>query len=234
MNAKYYQKDQKNKSVGIVRVVAVVLILLSAGLLYQMYVEAHFQIYDFALRFHVRAASDAPEDQRRKLLVRDAVLWEIRPEADQAESAGELVERIEEMLPEIADVAAGILREDYGEKTGGSEGESDGSGGADCGAYRVRAAVVRERFPLRRYGNMLFPAGEYTALRVDIGAARGHNWWCAIYPELCYNAEESSSLSGKGKKDVERDVPGEERQVLFGEKGRFRMKIFEWFSGLWE
>ena len=110
MNAKYYQKDQKNKSVGIVRVAAVVLILLSAGLLYQMYVETHFQIYDSALRFHVRAASDAPEDQRRKLLVRDAVLWEIRPEADQAESAGELVERIEEMLPEIADVAAGVLR----------------------------------------------------------------------------------------------------------------------------
>ena len=74
MNAKYYQKDQKNKSVGIVRVAAVVLILLSAGLLYQMYVETHFQIYDSALRFHVRAASDAPEDQRRKLLVREPML----------------------------------------------------------------------------------------------------------------------------------------------------------------
>ena len=231
MNAKYYQKDQKNKSVGIVRVAAVVLILLSVGLLYQMYVETHFQIYDSALRFHVRAASDAPEDQRRKLLVRDAVLWEIRPEADQAESAGELVERIEEMLPEIADVAAGVLR---GAGAKNSRTANVLSEDSDEGTERVRAAVVRERFPLRRYGNMLFPAGEYTALRVDIGAARGHNWWCAIYPELCYNAEESSSLSGKGKKDVERDVPGEERQVLFGEKGRFRMKIFEWFSGLWE
>ena len=231
MNAKYYQKDQKNKSVGIVRVAAVVLILLSAGLLYQMYVETHFQIYDSALRFHVRAASDAPEDQRRKLLVRDAVLWEIRPEADQAERAGELVERIEEMLPEIADVAAGVLR---GAGAKNSRTANVLSEDSDEGTERVRAAVVRERFPLRRYGNMLFPAGEYTALRVDIGAARGHNWWCAIYPELCYNAEESSSMSGKGKKDVERDVPGEERQVLFGEKGRFRMKIFEWFSGLWE
>ena len=68
MNAKYYQKDQKNKSVGIVRVAAVVLILLSAGLLYQMYVETHFQIYDSALRFHVRAASDLPAEQLDALL----------------------------------------------------------------------------------------------------------------------------------------------------------------------
>ena len=117
MNAKYYQKDQKNKSVGIVRVAAVVLILLSAGLLYQMYVETHFQIYDSALRFHVRAASDAPEDQRRKLLVRDAVLWEIRPEADQAESAGELVE----------------------------EDRRDASGNRGCGGRRIARSRSKEQ-----------------------------------------------------------------------------------------
>ena len=221
MNVKYYHKDQKNKSVGIVRVAAVVLILLSAGLLYQMYVETHFQIYDSALRFHVRAASDAPEDQRRKLLVRDAVLWEIRPEADQAESAGELVERIEEMLPEIADVAAGILREDYGEKTGGSEGESDGSGGADCGAYRVRAAIVRERFPLRRYGNMLFPAGEYTALRVDIGAARGITGGVQFTRNYVIMQRSPLPCQGREKRTWKEMFPGKKDRCFSGKKDGF-------------
>lgn len=224
MNAKYYQKDHKNISVCIVRVTAVMLLLLSAGLLYQMYVETHFQIYDVALRFHVRAASDEPEDQRRKLLVRDGVLEVLKDAADTAGSAGELREAIEERLSEITDTAAGVLREDSGKKTGG----------VDRGAERVRVSIVRERFPLRRYGNVWFPAGVYQALRVDIGGAAGHNWWCAIYPELCYNAEDSPALSGKGEQDMERDLPEEEREVLTGKKKKLRFRFLEWFSGIWE
>ena len=241
MDAKYYQKDQKNQmngSTGIVRAAAVVLILLSAGLLYQMYVETHFQIYDTALRFHVRAASDAPEDQRRKLLVRDGVLEVLKDAADRAESAGELKKVIGDRIPEIADTAVSVLREDGGEKTGGSDGENagagnGGSGGGD-GADRVRVSIVRERFPLRRYGDVWFPAGVYQALRVDIGGAAGHNWWCAIYPELCYNAEDSPALSGKGEQDMERDLPEEEREVLTGKKKKLRFRFLEWFSGIWE
>lgn len=224
MNAKYYQKDHKNISVCIVRVTAVMLLLLSVGLLYQMYVETHFQIYDAALRFHVRAASDEPEDQRRKLLVRDGVLEVLKDAADTAGSAGELQDAIEERLSEIADTAADVLREDCGEKTDG----------ADHGAERVRVSIVRERFPLRRYGNVWFPAGVYQALRVDIGGAAGHNWWCAIYPELCYNAEDSPALSGKGEEDMERDLPEEEREVLTGKKKKLRFRFLEWFSGIWE
>lgn len=254
MSAKYYQKDHKNKSVCIVRVTAVLLLLLSAGLLYQMYVETHFQIYDVALRFHVRAASDEPEDQKRKLLVRDGVLEVLKDAADTAGSAGELREAIEERLSEITDTAARVLREDSGKKSGGSDSENVGSGyggsdnestgpgnggsgggtGVDHGAERVRVSIVRERFPLRRYSNVWFPAGVYQALRVDIGGAAGHNWWCAIYPELCYNAEDSPALSGKGEQDMERDLPEEEREVLTGKKKKLRFRFLEWFSGIWE
>ena len=95
-------------------------------------------------------------------------------------------------------------------------------------------SIVRERFPLRRYGNVWFPAGVYQALRVDIGGAAGHNWWCAIYPELCYNAEDSPALSGKGEQDMERDLPEEEREVLTGKKKKLHFRFLEWFSGIWE
>ena len=197
----------------VVRIVAAVLVFLTAGLLYQIHMETHFQIYDASLRFHVRAASDAPEEQQLKLTVRDEVLKALRPAADRAESAGELKTEVAKMLPELARTAEETLWEN------GSRDD-------------VKVSISRERFPVRRYGKMVFPAGVYEVLRVDIGPAEGHNWWCAIYPELCYNAEESTSLSEKGKKDVERDVSEEERQVLFGKKGRFRIKILEWFSGL--
>lgn len=219
-NAKIKLIKRKINGAGIVciqaaavRMAAAVLLLLTAGLLYQIYMETHFQIYDAALRFHVRAASDLPAEQQLKLKVRDEVLVSLKSAADRAESAGELKEEVEAMLPDLARTAAETLR-------------ANGSGNS------VRVSVSRERFPMRRYGKMVFPAGVYEALRVDIGPAKGHNWWCAIYPELCYNAEESSSLSEKGKRDVEKDVSNEEKQVLFGERGRFRIKILEWFSGL--
>lgn len=212
---KYMKSDiiKETGRIALVRMTAAILLLLTMGLMYQIYMETHFQIYDAALRFHVRAASDVPAEQQLKLKVRDKVLEVLRPATDRAESAEELKTEVIKKLPELARTAVQTLRDN----------DSQAS---------VKVSISRERFPVRRYGNMFFPAGVYEALRVDIGPAQGHNWWCAIYPELCYNAKESSSLSEKGKKDVERDVSKEERQILFGEKGRFRIKILEWFSQL--
>ena len=89
-----------------VRTAMAILFLLTAVLLYQIYMENHFQIYDSALRFHVRAASDGAEEQELKLKVRDEVLAVLRPAADRAESAGELKTEVEKMLPDIAQTAA--------------------------------------------------------------------------------------------------------------------------------
>lgn len=189
------------------------LFLFTAGLLYQIYMETHFAIYDTALRFHVRAASDTCAEQTLKYKVRDGVLEILKDAADTAENAGELKKEIVENMRQVAQTAAGILRQ---------------NGSGDC----VRVSLTRERFPARRYGSVWFPAGEYEALRVDIGEAQGHNWWCAIYPELCYNAEESMTLSGKGEEDMEKALSEEEREVLCGKRERFRIKLLEWFSSI--
>lgn len=58
----------------------------------------------------------------------------------------------------------------------------------------VRVYFTQERFPIRHYGAAIFPAGEYQALRIDIGKAQGHNWWCAFYPKLCYIPEKKVNL----------------------------------------
>lgn len=214
----YKKVDTKEKSILrrlriIKRGGSILMGLFTAMLLYQIYVETHFAIYDTALRFHVRAASDTRSEQALKYKVRDGVLAVLKEAADSADSAWELKEDIRGNMQIVARTAASILRQN------GSEN-------------RVCVSLTRERFPMRRYGKVWFPAGEYEALRVDIGQAQGHNWWCAIYPELCYNAEESTTLSEKGEADMERDLSEKEREVLCGEKGRFRVKILEWFSKL--
>jgi stage II sporulation protein R len=134
-------------------------LLFSYSLLYQVYLEQTGPIYDNTLRFHVRADSDKKEAQERKLIVRDAVLRYVKEDVYRADSAQELKQNLAEKTEEIAQVAANA---------------SDGK--------PVRVYFTKERFPIRHYGTAIFPAGEYQALRVDIGKAAGHNWWCAFYP----------------------------------------------------
>lgn len=189
---------------------AMLLLLLTIGLLYQLHMEQSFQIYDSSLRFHVRAASDASMDQQLKQLVRDDVLREMREIADGAQSAEQLKNTLKGELRNIAQTAVQTLR-----KNGCEKG--------------VKVSITKERFPVRNYGNVVFPAGVYHALRVDIGEAEGHNWWCAIYPELCYNTK-NDPLSEKGKKDLKKDLSEKERKTLLNGKNHYGFKILEWFS----
>ena len=53
-------------------------------------------------------------------------------------------------------------------------------------AYPVRVSLVREEFPFKKYDDLIFPAGVYDALRIEIGAAEGQNWWCVLYPQMCF------------------------------------------------
>ena len=203
-----------NKTAGIEIMIPVVLIFIcSIGLMYQIYMEKNFRLYDETLRFHVRAVSDEPEEQALKRKVRNSVLAFLKEETDAAVSASQLEKSLKQETEQIKEAALKTI-----EKLGYEK--------------EVKVTVTKERFPIRRYGTVIFPAGEYHALRVDIGAAEGHNWWCAIYPELCYNTEEEFELSGKGKKDLESALSEEEQKDLAGKRIKLRFKLLEWISGL--
>ena len=195
------------------RVALLLVLLFSLGLSYQLYMEEHFMVYRETLRFHVRAADDTAREQRLKLEVRDRILEKMRKTVEHASDARQLKELLQRQQGQLWQTATDVLRQAHSVEQG-----------------KVR--FTRERFPLRFYGNVVFPAGEYQALCIDIGPALGHNWWCAIYPELCYNAKESFSLSEKGEQDMETVFSPEEKQTLRGEKIRFRFKLLEWLSSI--
>lgn len=174
-------------------------ILLSYGLLYQVYLEQTSPIYDNTLRFHIRADSDEEEAQQRKLIVRDAVLRYVKEDVDRADSAQEVKQNLAAKTEEIAQIAANA---------------SDGK--------PVRVYFTKERFPIRHYGTAIFPAGEYEALRVDIGKAAGHNWWCAFYPKLCYTPEGKFILSKKGEKQWKKIIKVFSSVYLLGTFPRMR------------
>lgn len=117
------------------------------------------------LRLHVLASGDSEREQELKRLVRDAVNERLAPIARSAASRAELLEALD--LDELTALAESVLR------------------AAGCGDP-VRVSLERTEFPDRNYEGVLFPAGTYDALRVVIGEGKGQNWWCVLFPPLCF------------------------------------------------
>ena len=124
------------------------------------------------VRLHVVAASDDAREQAVKLEVRDAVLAYLEPQLQDVTDSTQAREIISGSLQGIAEAAA--------ERAGGRG---------------VTVTLARERFPLRCYDTFTLPAGEYDSLRVTLGAGKGHNWWCVVFPPLCTPAVSEAELS---------------------------------------
>lgn len=119
------------------------------------------------IRFHVRANSDREKDQELKLKVRDAIGAYMQPALSGISDIEASRQTIKERLPKIAKTAEQVVaREGY--------------------TYEVSASLTVTDFPEKTYGNYTFPAGRYEALEVVIGEGGGHNWWCVMYPNLCF------------------------------------------------
>lgn len=159
------------------------------------------------LRFHVLAASDAPADQARKLMVRDAVLAELSSLPDCA-TAQEAAAALAPRLDHLEALAESVL--------------------TDNGGYQpVTAALVRESFPQRSYEEFTLPAGTYAALRLSIGPGAGRNWWCVVFPPLCMAAVEEEDAD-----EAYAVFSEEEKRLITGEGRVIRFKLLEWLEDL--
>jgi stage II sporulation protein R len=119
------------------------------------------------VRLHVLAHSDSDEDQALKLAVRDAILAQVTPLFASAKSRDEALQTLRSRLPEVEATAQEVIR-----KAGKS--------------YAIRSEIGQFAFPDRLYGDLFLPAGEYQALRLVIGEGKGANWWCVLFPPLCF------------------------------------------------
>lgn len=126
------------------------------------------EISEKILRFHVLANSDSSEDQELKLKVRDEVGNYMALQLADISSLEESEEVVSNHLTEIEQLAEGVIREE----------------GYD---YPVTASLENCMFPEKTYGEYTFPSGYYEALRVVIGEGEGQNWWCVMYPNLCFS-----------------------------------------------
>ncbi|MDE6026368.1 MAG: stage II sporulation protein R [Lachnospiraceae bacterium] len=170
---------------------------------------------DVILRFHVKANSNSDEDIALKYAVRDAVLMEIGGELEGNKTRQEVMDYLAANLWHIQDIAADVVA-----KQGF--------------AYPINVYISNDYFPIRQYGDMVFPAGEYQALRIDIGQAEGENFWCVLYPMTCYTYDSAAVITNEDAEEIARCISPEEYEKLFvnrevkKDKVKVRFKILDW------
>lgn len=175
-------------------------------------------IADEIVRFHVLANSDGEEDQALKLKVKDRIVGYAKVLLAGADNVEETKERIVRNLSAIQKEAEKEVR-----KWGYS--------------YPVTAKLETCYFPMKSYGDCTFPAGNYDALRICIGKARGHNWWCVLYPNLCFVDSLHAVVPEKEKQELQNVLTEEEYDSLFDwQEDEYRVKsgIWEWFKSMAE
>jgi stage II sporulation protein R len=176
-----------------------VVLLVSACYAGKAALQQH-ALSDKLIRLHVVANSDTPADQAVKLQVRDAVLAQVSELTAQCRTEKQAEQQLQENLPLLSAAARRALQT---------------AGVADA----VAVTLTREDFPTRCYSSFTLPAGTYESLRVRIGAGKGHNWWCVVFPSLCSAAteqelEENAEAGGFSSDETETISGGETKYVL--------------------
>lgn len=157
-------------------------------------------VKDILIRFHVIANSDSKEDQNLKLEVKDNIIEYLYPFLENANSIDEARKIIVQNEDNILRITKETIKEN----------------GYD---YSARVELAEDNFPDKSYGNITLPQGKYEALRIIIGNGNGKNWWCVMFPPLCFidvtkgkidedkSREELDSELLKSKKENEEEKP---------------------------
>lgn len=152
------------------------------------------------IRFHVIANSDTDEDQELKLKVRDAVIAYLQPKLAKSSSIEESEAIIKDEYDELEKISKDIISENgYN--------------------YEVKVGITLSNFPAKQYSNIVLPAGEYKALKIVIGEGQGKNWWCVMFPPLCF-VNEDNGVIDKETDEKLREVLTEEEYDLIAQKDK--------------
>ena len=168
-------------------------------------------ISESIIRFHVRANSDSQEDQEVKLKVKEAVVDYIRPVLSESDSLSESRSILEAESDNVRNVAIKTLR--------------DNGFMEDVSVY-----FEQSYFPVKSYGDVTFPAGYYEAFRVDIGDAEGKNWWCVLYPNMCFQGSVYEVVDESSGEELREVLTQEEYADVFDSgKMQIRWKFLDYF-----
>ena len=205
--------NSKVKHTVIIFILLCIFILISAI----SYVDAvSSDIADSVFRLHVIANSDSVEDQNLKYKVRDKVLEYMNSLSKDCSSKEEVIQIANKHQNDFYNIAKQVIEENgYN--------------------YDVKINIGKFDFPTKYYGDISFPSGFYDALRIEIGEASGQNWWCVMFPPLCFVDVTSGIVPEESKSLMQDSLSDEEYHIISDQKSpdiQFKFSLIEMFQNL--
>lgn len=195
-------------------IVSVAFLLLSA----YSYVNAvSNNLADSVFRLHVIANSDSEEDQNLKYKVRDSLIGYMNTLTNDMNTKDEVIKIAGKHIQDFKDIAQNVVKENgYN--------------------YEVNVEIGNFSFPTKTYGDISFPSGFYDALKVEIGKAEGQNWWCVMFPPLCFVDVSSGVVPEESKENLEANLGDEEYSIISDSEENgltsIKFKIIEFFENI--
>lgn len=171
-------------------------------------------IANSVFRLHVIANSDSQEDQNLKYKVRDNLLKYMNEVCKNCSTKEQAISLVESHKDNFKQIALNTIKD---------EGFS----------YDVNINIGNFEFPTKNYGDISLPAGFYDALRVEIGEAKGQNWWCVMFPPLCFVDISSGVVPEESKELMEKSLTEEEFALISEQSAddiQFKFKLLEFFN----
>lgn len=176
--------------------ILVLLIFLYIFLLSFNYTQAvSSDLSDSVLRLHIIANSDSEADQKLKLQVRDNIIKYMNSLTADSNSKTDVISIVSNNLDSFKKIALNTIKEN----------------GYD---YDVNIKIGNFYFPTKTYGDISFPSGNYDALKVEIGDAVGQNWWCVLFPPLCFVNSSSATVPDDSKETLKENISSEGYEVI--------------------
>ena len=176
--------------------------------------QASYDLKNTVFRLHVIANSNSEEDQNLKYIVRDNLIQYMNTICENSSSKEETIQIVTNHLSDFENIANTTI-------------EDNGF------SYKATVEVGNFEFPTKTYGDISFPAGYYDALKVKLGDAQGENWWCVLYPALCFIDVSSGVVPDESKSDLENNLNDEEYQLISDSDNisiKFKFKLIEFFN----
>ena len=204
----------KNSKVKMVIILSFLLFLYTTICAFSYAQNVSTDISNSVFRLHVIANSDSKEDQDLKYKVRDSLINYMNSICANCENKQDAINLVTEHKDDFKQIALDTIKDNgY--------------------PYDVNISIGNFSFPTKDYGDISLPAGFYDALRVEIGEAKGQNWWCVMFPPLCLVDVSSGVVPEESKEELEDNLSEEEYALVSDNsdvKIQFKFKILEFFN----
>lgn len=174
----------------------IILLFIYVFLLSINYVKAvSCNLSDNVLRLHIIANSNSIDDQNLKLKVRDNIIKYMNTLTSDCSNKSDVISTVSNNLDNFKNIALNTIKENgYN--------------------YNVDIKLGNFYFPTKSYGDISFPSGYYDALKIEIGEAVGQNWWCVLFPPLCFVNSTTGIVPDDSKEELQENINSEGYKII--------------------